>query len=88
MVTKQKLIFLLPILFVLKTSKNAMKHMILSFRIRVDVISGNFLMLWLEKDSLDRVGFRIYSRGSRFLNQKVTFFFSLIYFSLKYKLLP
>ena len=39
----------------------------------VDVISDNFLMLWFQKDSLDRVGFRIYGGGSRILNQKVTF---------------
>ena len=32
--------------FVLKTSKNAMKHMILSFKMKGDVISDHFLMLW------------------------------------------
>ena len=35
--------------------------------------SRNFLMLWFEKDSLDRVGFGTYGRGSRVLHQKVTF---------------
>ena len=50
-----------------------MKHMILSFKMKVDVISDHFLMLWFQKDSLDTVGFRTYSRGSRVLNQKVTF---------------
>ena len=30
-------------------------------------------MLWFQKDSLDRVGFGTYGRGSRVLNQKVTF---------------
>ena len=48
-----------------------MKHMISS--LKGDVISDHFLMLWLQKDSLDTVGFRTYGRGSRVLNQKVTF---------------
>ena len=42
--------------FVLKTSKNAVKHMILSFELKGDVISDHFLMLWFQKDSLDTVG--------------------------------
>ena len=46
--------------FVLKTSKNAMKHMILSFKMKGDVISDHFLMLWFQKDSLDTVGFRTF----------------------------
>ena len=45
---------------VLKTSKNAMKHMILSFKMKGDVISDHFLMLWFQKDSLDTVGFRTF----------------------------
>ena len=48
-----------------------MKHMISS--LKGDVISDHFLILWLQKDSLDTVGFRTYGGGSRVLNQKVTF---------------
>ena len=44
--------------FVLKTSKNAMKHMILPMM--VDVISDHFLMLWFLKDSLDTFAFRTF----------------------------
>ena len=50
-----------------------MKHKILSFKMKVDVISDHFLMLWFQKDSLDTVGFRTNGGGSRVLNQKVTF---------------
>ena len=57
-------VFLVTI-FVLKTSKNAMKHMILSFKMKGDVISEHFLMLWFQRDSLDTVGFRTF-RGGRF----------------------
>ena len=60
-------------LFLLKTSTNAMKHMILSFKMKGGVISDHFLLLWFHKDSLDTVGFGTYGGGSRFLNQKVTF---------------
>ena len=35
-----------------------MKHMILSFEMKRDVISDHFLMLWFQKDFLDTVGFR------------------------------
>ena len=49
-----------------------MKHMILSFKMKGDVISDHFLMLWFQKDSLDTVGFRTYGEGSRVLIQKVT----------------
>ena len=38
--------------FLLKTSKNAMKHVILSSKMKGDVISDHFLMLWFQKDSL------------------------------------
>ena len=55
------------------TFKNAMKHMISSFKMRGDAMSDHFLMLWFQKDSLDTVGFRTYDGGSRVLNQKVTF---------------
>ena len=41
-----------------KTSRNVMNHMILSFKMKGDVISDHFLMLWFQKDSLDTVGFR------------------------------
>ena len=37
-----------------------MKHMILSFKMKGDVISDHFLMLWFQKDSLDTVGFRTF----------------------------
>ena len=47
-----------------------MTNMILSIEMRGDVISDHFLM---QKDSLDTVGFRTFGRGSRVLNQKVTF---------------
>ena len=50
-----------------------MKHMILSFKMKGDVISDHFLMLWFQKDSLVTVGFRTYGWGSRVQNQKVTF---------------
>ena len=50
-------------LFGLKTSKNAMKYMILSCEMKGDVISDHFLMTWFQKDSLDIVGFRTYSGG-------------------------
>ena len=36
-----------------------MKHMILSFKMKGDVIS-DFLMLWFRKDSLDTVSFRTF----------------------------
>ena len=35
-----------------------MKHMMLSFKMKGDVISDHFLMLWFQKDSLDTVGLR------------------------------
>ena len=46
--------------------------MLLSFKMKGDVISDHFLMLWFQKDSLDTVGFRTYGEGSRVLIQKVT----------------
>ena len=49
-----------------------MKHIILSFKMKGDVISDHFLMLWFQKDSLDTVGFKTNDGGSRVLNQKVT----------------
>ena len=64
-------------IFVLKTSKNVMKHMILSFKMKGDVISDHLLMLWFRRDSLDTIGFRTFStfRGGcpRFLNKIVDF---------------
>ena len=60
--------------FGLKTSRNAMKDMILSFKMKGGVKSDHFLMLWLQKDSLDTVGlttFREVCPG--FLNKIVDF---------------
>ena len=34
--------------------------MILSYKMKGDVISHHLLMLWLQKDSLDTVGFRTF----------------------------
>ena len=55
----------------------AMKHMILSFKSKVDILSDNFLMLWFQKDSLDTVGFRTLRTfrvgGPGFLNKIVDF---------------
>ena len=59
--------------FVLKTSQNALKHMILSFNTKADVISDQFMMPWFQKNSLHTVDFRTYVGGSRVPNQKVTF---------------
>ena len=57
----------------LETSKNVMKHMISSFKMKGDVIFDHFLLLWFQKGSLDTVSFRTYGGGSRVLNQKMTF---------------
>ena len=43
-------VFFLLLFFVLKSSKKAMKHMILSFKMKGDVISDHFLKLWFQKD--------------------------------------
>ena len=54
-----------------------MKHMILSFKKKGDVISDHFLMLWFQKDSLDTFGFRTLRTfrggGPGFLNKIVDF---------------
>ena len=53
---------------------NAMKHMILSFKLKGDVISDHFLMLWFQKDSLDTVrfkNFRTFGGGPGFLHKIV-----------------
>ena len=50
-----------------------MKHMILSFKMKGDVISDHFLMLWFQKDSLDTVGFRTFRPGPGVLNKSVDF---------------
>ena len=47
---------------------NAMKHMILTFKLKGDVIADHFLMLWFQKDSLDTVSFRTYGGGAIVLN--------------------
>ena len=58
-----------------------MKHMILSFELKGDVISDHFLMLWFQKDSLDTVRFKNFRtfggvRGSYIKSwTKVTFEF-------------
>ena len=62
-------VFLLTI-FVLMTSKNAMKQMILSFKMKSDVISDLFLMQWFQKDSLDTVGLEDLRRGSGVIKTK------------------
>ena len=51
--------------FLLKTSRTAMKHMTLSFKMKGDVISDHFLMLWFQKYSPDTVGFRTFRGGHR-----------------------
>ena len=68
--------FFLVTIFVLKTSKNAMKDMTLSIKMKGEVISDHFLMLWFQKDSLDRVAFRTFRTirgGPGFLNKIVDF---------------
>ena len=53
-----------------------MKHMIFSFKMKGDVISDHFLMLWFQKDSLDTVGFktlRTLKWGPGVLNKIVNF---------------
>ena len=50
-----------------------MKHMILSFKMKGNVISDHFLMRWFQKDSLDTVGFRIFRGGLGVLNKIVNF---------------
>ena len=43
-----------------------MKHAILSLKMKGDFISGQSLMLWFQKDSLDIVGFGTFRVGSGF----------------------
>ena len=40
-----------------------MKHMILIYKMKGDVISDHFLMLWFQKYSLDTVGFKTFRGG-------------------------
>ena len=50
--------------------------MILSFKMKGDVISDHFLMLWFQKDSFDTVGFRTFRTfrgGLGVLNKIVDF---------------
>ena len=54
-----------------------MKHMILLFKMKGDVIYDHSLMLWFQKDSLDTVGLRSYVGG--FQQNK-------IYQKVKYKI--
>ena len=37
-----------------------MKHMILPFKMKGDVITDHFLMLWFQENSLNAVGFRTF----------------------------
>ena len=50
-----------------------MKHVIILHKMKGDVISDHFLMLWFQKYSLDTVGFRTFrvflGRGQGFLNK-------------------
>ena len=54
-----------------------MKHMLLSFKMKGDVISDHFLVLWFQKDSLDKVSFRTFStlggRSPGYLNEIMDF---------------
>ena len=54
-------------IFVLKTSKNItytiLYYIILSFKMKGEVISDHFLMLWFQKNSLNVVGFRTFFGG-------------------------
>ena len=50
-----------------------MKHMILSFNMKGDLISDQFLMLWFQKDSLDTVGFKTFRGGPGVLNKVMDF---------------
>ena len=59
-----------------------MKHMILSLKMKGDVISDHFLMLRFQKDYLDTVGFRTYGERSRVLNQK---HYPNLHFSFSYE---
>ena len=47
-----------------------MKHMVLSFKMKGDVISDHFLMLWFQKDSLDTIGLRTYGGGAKLQSPK------------------
>ena len=38
--------------------------MILSFKMKGDIISDHFFMLWFQKDSQDTVGFRTFRSGA------------------------
>ena len=76
MVTKTEIVFCFFFgnhFFALKTYKNAMKHMISSFKMKGDVIYDHLLMLRFQKDSLDTVGFRTFRGGPGFLNKIVDF---------------
>ena len=47
-----------------------MKHMILSFKMKRDVISDLFLVQWFQKDSLETVGFEDLRGGSGVIKTK------------------
>ena len=43
-----------------KNIQKCYKDMILPFKMKGDVISGHFLMLWFQRDPLGTVGFRTF----------------------------
>ena len=61
-----------------KKSKNAVKHVILAFKMKGDVISDHFLMLRFQKDSLDTFGLGLtaasveFASSSHLLNRRLT----------------
>ena len=42
----------------------------ISLKMKEDVMSNQFLMLWFQKDSLDTIGLRTYGGGSRLQSPK------------------
>ena len=46
--------------FFTENIQNAMKHMILSFKMKGDAISDHFLIVWFQNDYLDTVGYRTF----------------------------
>ena len=47
-----------------------MKNMKISLKMKGDVMSNQFLMLWFQKDSLDTIGLRTYGGGSKLQSPK------------------
>ena len=48
-----------------------MKYIILSFKMKGDVISDHFLMLWFQKDALDMVGFKTFNLTSHIFSESI-----------------